>query len=487
MKINKKVSVKRPLKRLFEGSKNSVKGNIESADEIEQKADNIVDSLNNDVVELEDLGDFNEGDDALASFDQTDLPSFNFKVFYMLVNLSYNTKKPLLVYGDPGLGKSAVVINQAKQIARSRNREFVNWNDTNQEEKEKLIASPEKYFSLIDVRVNKLEPMDFIGIPDIRGDKPYLETKQFSWIHYLSKPDSDGILFLDEINQGSPETLRALFEVVLDKKFGGTKMSDNVAIIGAGNLGSDYEQPIPRALINRFSCGVVTPDMESWLEWAEKAKIDRRIISFVKSDPKGEVFYKKPANESDAFPTPRSIHVTSDQMKHLTKSYAKSISEGKMPDVSIYKAIASVAASNCGVSWARQFLVFLKYLRKYNMKDIVADLGSLKKATADKLHALTLFLLGRINRSTNIIIKNPKEGQTSEEVRETLEGTAKVMLNLKKEWNLTLWNLLVRDLEPVRLKTALEYWRHGNYDSSTKNDMLTKLVPMISSLIKKYD
>ena len=390
----------------------------EDADDIQQQAKPAVDALNaeEEDEELEDLGG-SMGD--IEQYEQTDLPSFNYKALYTYIMKAYHSKGSLLIYGEPGLGKSTIVINQAKQIAKTRNRVFVEWNKASNEHKKEIIANPAKYFCLVDVRVNKLEPMDFVGIPDIGSKDPYLETKQFKWIYFLSQPEADGILFLDEINQGSPETLRALFEVVLDKSFGGTKMSDNICVIGAGNLGQDYEQPIPPALTARFSVGVLIPDPEAWLEWAESAGIDRRIIAFVKSDP-GENFYKKPKGPDDPFPTPRQLHRLSDGMKHWTKTFIAAKKKGENIGVSLYKAIGDEAATLCGVYWARKFVTFLKHIRSFDFKKIISEIDSLSKTAADKLHALVVFVVGKLRLATSAMLKSP--GQTPPDSVEILEG-----------------------------------------------------------------
>src|SRR5665648_131689 len=83
-------------------------------------------------------------------------------------------KLPVFVWGAPGIGKSSIV----KQIAKEKNLAF------------------------IDLRLSLLDPTDLKGIPFFNA-----ETKEGIWAKpsFLpSDPDIKGILFLDEINTAPP-------------------------------------------------------------------------------------------------------------------------------------------------------------------------------------------------------------------------------------------------------------------------------------------
>jgi MoxR-like ATPase len=454
----------------------------EDSDEIEKEAQPEVDALNqnsDDVLDIEDMAG-SMGD--VEQHDETDFPRFNYKSLYLYINLAYSTKDPLLIYGDPGLGKSTIVLNFATQTAKAKGKEFVDWFRSSNEKKKEMIENPSRYFVLVDVRTAQLEPVDFVGIPDITSSKEYLETKQPKWIYYLSQPGADGILFLDELNQGSQQVLKALYELVLDRSAGGTKLADEVAIMAAGNLGSEFgNDPIPIALTNRFTAGVLVADPESWIEYAEDAGVDKRIIAFVKTEP-GENFYRKPTNPDDPFPTPRQLIKLSKTMSDLQKLYSKAIKEGKAPEVPIYKAIGDQAAAKCGVYWARKFLTFLKHIKAFDFKKIITDVKNLNKENKDKLHALVVYVVNLLKKSTSNMIKsgdvlNPNDV-------EILEGIAKITNNLNKEWALILWNQIKRELPIDNFKTALDFLATGEYDAATKKEFIETTMPGITKLLK---
>jgi len=454
----------------------------EDSDKIEQQAEPMVNALNKSADEFE-LEDFGGSIGDVEQFESTDLPTFSYKSLALYLNFAYTTKQPLLIYGDPGIGKSEVVRGFAEQTGNSENREYVNWNEASKEKLIDVIKNPSKYFALIDVRANKLEPSDFVGIPDIASKLEYLETKQFKWIYFMSQPEAMGILFLDELNQASPQVLKALYEVVNDKSIGGTPYGERFLLAAAGNIGQEYEDPIPSALTNRFSAGVLIADPEGWLEWAEKAGIDKRIVAFVKTNP-GENFYTKPKNPDDPFPTPRQMTKLSKQLKNLYRHYGNLATQGKSVEISIYKAVADTAATLCGVFWARKFVAFLKHIRSFDFKKIVKDVKTLNKESKDKLHALVVFVVGKLRLATSSMVKiGDQVDQVSPNDAEILEGIAKITSNLNKEWALILWNHIKRELPKVNLEQALKFLSKGNYDTATKEEFRQKTLPMLKNLL----
>ena len=114
----------------------------------------------------------------------------------------YKTKLALFVFGAFGIGKSFLVRDAAKEIAKERAREFVEWNKLTKEEKQEVYEYPEKYFTLIDIRMSEQDSTDIKGLPDFRDGRETIDWKIPLWEKYLIKENSDGILFLDEFNLG---------------------------------------------------------------------------------------------------------------------------------------------------------------------------------------------------------------------------------------------------------------------------------------------
>lgn len=445
-------------------------------------------------MDFEELAAYAPGETAIAAYENTDLPEWGFKDLEPLIARSYISKEPLLIYGDPGIGKSTTVEYFAEHIAApSRGRIYKDWRACSVEEKNEIINNPGKYFLLITELVNKLEPSDLMGVPMIQQDKEYLETQQLKWIYVMSRPESDGILFLDEINLGSPQILQSLYEVVLDKSFAGTKASKDFAIMAAGNIAGMFTtnvEPLPRALVDRFTSGVIIAKPEEWLEFAEKAKVDRRIIAFVKSDVKGN-FYAKPTGDSDPFPTPRSLVKLSKKMQQIYREYNDFAKQGTRAPMSIYRAIGLEASAKCGVKWANGFITFLNYIRAFDLKNLTTDVTNINKKEQAELLALTVFLVNKVRFATDKEFNlNPlkstevrAEYDVGPETFEVLNAFAHVLAYLDKDPAMTLWTYVKNDLSPQQQAVTLEFIKKGKYDVKVK-EKLQKRLPQLLKIAK---
>jgi len=468
----------------------------EDGDQIARQASGMVGDVNvttlspvddpelEDWEDLEDLAD-EGGINAIETFRDSDIPTYTYKslTFYMHMAYEAQTKNPedgggLLIYGDPGLGKSALVNEFAKQVATSEGRtyQYINWHEETEEKKKEILSNPEGYFVLIDIRVAQMDPTDLQGLPDPFAKTPYTESRPQSWAYLLSRPGAAGVLFLDEINQGDPQTLKALFEVVNEHKVSGMKMAPDVAVFGAGNLGSEFgNDPIPPALSNRFAQGALIADPEGWLDYAEKAKVNARIIAFVKSNP-SENFYMKPQNPDDPFPSPRQFVRLSKAMAALQRKYAKMKRSGQKPAVPLYKALGDQAASYCGATWGRKFLVFLEHMRMFDLKQLLANPQEFMQGKApDELYALSAFISGKL-KSALMRMQRNNQTEPDEDVMEIIEGVAKITLNVKDEFRAILWAMIASEIPEKQRALVLNMVIKGNYDPATKAAMGNAMV-----------
>lgn len=194
---------------------------------------------------------------------------------------------PTFIWGSPGVGKSSLV----SQIADEKNMRF------------------------IDLRLSLLDPTDLRGVPFFDN-----ETKSSIWAKPEFLPDTNtndyGILFLDEINSAPPTIQAAAYQLILDRKIGEYNLPKNFSIIAAGNYENDrgvtYRMPTP--LANRFVHLNFDLDFDSWKNWAFKANIDQRIISYLSYKP-SNLFTFDPRSKEKSFATPRSWKYVDDILK----------------------------------------------------------------------------------------------------------------------------------------------------------------------------
>lgn len=396
-------------------------------------------------------------------------------------------KENLLVYGDAGIGKSVTVLHVAQQIASEEGREFANWGKSSNEKKMDIMANPAKYFVLWDIRVAGLEPSDIIGIPDISSAKEYLEVKQGPWIYSVSRPEAAGFLFFDEINQGSPQVLKAFFEVVYDRTIGTTPMSDRISVVGAGNLGTIYgNQDIPPALTDRFSAGFLVVDSSAWLHWADSIKMDPLITGFVKSNPGDNFNFKPiPGQKFAKLPTPRSMAKLSDVLQKLYREYAAAGQKGMNMPEPLMQTMARKAAHICGPDWGNEFMAYVQHVRTQTLKQILEhtkkgefSAKSKQYIGAGKQHAIMQWFTDKLEKTAERL----KSGaEASPQDVEVLTAVAIISNDLAKqapEWLATLWSTF-KYVMPQSWIGIMEFLEHGDYDPAIKQQFKTKTIPEI--------
>lgn len=202
----------------------------------------------------------------------------------------FKAKRPLFIWGSPGIGKSELVAGIAADLGGH----------------------------MIDLRMATLEPTDIRGIPFYNKDKGVMD-----WAPPIDLPDEELasqypiiVLFLDEMNSAAPAIQAAGYQLVLNRRVGKYKLPDNVVLVAAGNRESDkgvtYRMPAP--LANRFVHLEMRVDHASWEDWAVRNMIHKDVIGYV-GYAKGDLYDFDPKSSSRSFATPRSWVFVSDLLK----------------------------------------------------------------------------------------------------------------------------------------------------------------------------
>ena len=163
---------------------------------------------------------------------------------------------PVLLWGPPGVGKSDITRETAK----------------------------EKGIDVIDVRLGQMDAVDMRGIPYVENGVTKWAVPEF----FPRDPNTEAILFLDELASADPAIQVAGYQLILDRQVGEYKLPPKVYVCAAGNRAQDnaVSLPISSALANRMLHLEVKADPEAWCAWAVTAGITPEVIGFIRFCPK---------------------------------------------------------------------------------------------------------------------------------------------------------------------------------------------------------
>jgi hypothetical protein len=283
----------------------------------------------------------------------------------------YETKIPLMVYGGFGIGKSMIPRQVFEEIAVAKNRQFVLWEDTTDEQKNEMIENPEKYFVFCDQRIGQMDSTDLRGIPNMM-DTDKLKTIPYAWVIYFTQDEADGVVFFDEINLAPPTVAGSAYQIINDRCISDRRLGPNVFCMGAGNRAEDkahiFDMPMP--LHDRFAEVEIGVSVDDWSEWAA-GNVNSHLISFINWKPNR--LYHADVKKGDKPSTPRSVERASRLLadKEITDDRA-----------------FSLVAIACGEAFATEFQAYAKYYSQLNWKNIYKNPASVKKFEMDKLWAV---------------------------------------------------------------------------------------------------
>jgi hypothetical protein len=161
------------------------------------------------------------------------------------------------IWGDPGSGKSARVKALAEEMGYG-------------------------YFPMV---ASQREPVDIIGLPYIRpykytdpatGEKKEMQVTDYNPPVWFAQAVYEGkmILFLDELNRARPDVIKAVFELINERRLNNHYLHPSVIIVVACNP----EDAESRNAVNNFDHAMTdrllhlhsVSDYSTWKDWAKK-------------------------------------------------------------------------------------------------------------------------------------------------------------------------------------------------------------------------
>lgn len=312
----------------------------------------------------------------------------------MAIIHSIKRKRPLFVWGPPGIGKSDIVAEVAREQGRP----------------------------LIDIRLPLMEPTDMRGIPYLADVKIYdakgklvkdesgvpLTEKVFRWSNpsdLPTDPNSRAMVFFDEMSAAPPSVQAATYQVILNRKIGTYELPKDVVIVAAGNRVKDkgvaYNMPMP--LANRFSHVTLEVSMDDWKEWALVNRVHKDIVGYLSFQP-GDLNQFTPNSDSYAFATPRSWYFASELLQE--EDDEGRLRDTTLPDEVLGDLIKGTVGSGPGV----KFMTYRKQAANLPAaKDILdGKVTKLNSKQIDIMYALTTALCYELQDAEKRVKGNSK-------------------------------------------------------------------------------
>ena len=231
-------------------------------------------------------------------------------------------KRPIFLWGGPGIGKSDVIHQIAKTIDAK----------------------------VIDIRLSLWEPRDI-------KRNPYYNFKENNMVwaspselptEQMAKKHKNIVLFLDEMNSAAPSVQAAAYQLILNRRVGQYELPDNVLIVAAGNREADkgvvYRMPAP--LANRFVHLEMKPEFDDWFEWAVANNISKDVVGYLTFSKK-DLYDFDPRSPSRSFATPRSWSFVSELLSDdldentVTDLVSGAVGEGLAVKFMAHRKVAS--------------------------------------------------------------------------------------------------------------------------------------------------
>ena len=208
--------------------------------------------------------------------------SIDFASFVNVAPFVTKVRKPILLRGRHGVGKSEVVY----QIARN-------------------LGLP-----VVERRASQMTEGDLLGLPASAtatiGGKRATTWDAPDW--FLTACAGPVVLFIDEIDRATTEVRQGFFELTDSRKINGHTLHEDTLIFAAvngGEHGSSYQVgEMDPAELDRWTVFDVEPTVEDWLAWA-KDNVAGEVWDFINQNVK-HLEHKGDFEPNKVYPSRRS-------------------------------------------------------------------------------------------------------------------------------------------------------------------------------------
>jgi len=286
--------------------------------------------------------------------------ALDFKTFTSVAPHVLAVKKPLMLRGRHGIGKSELVYQIAKDMS----------------------------LPVVERRASQMTEGDLVGLPKTDGN-----ITSFCAPDWLADACSRAVLlFLDEVDRAIPEVRQGIFELTDSRKIFGNHLHPDTVVIAAvngGEHGSQYQVgEMDPAELDRWTVFDVEPTTEDWLDWA-KGTVTDVVWDYVNQN-RSHLEHGDDYEPNKVYPSRRSWVRLDDCL-----NAAGMLGEEHNP------AVFHLATGFVGFEAAVSFNDFVKNYERQVTVEMILDEGQVDKTTSfninehcaliEKLEASTVF------------------------------------------------------------------------------------------------
>jgi len=264
----------------------------------------------------------------------------DFKTFRACAPHVINVRKPILIRGRHGVGKSEVVYQIAKDLD----------------------------LLVVERRASQMTEGDLLGMPspeqiEVNGERASV-FRPFEW--FLRACTEPVCLFLDEVDRATTEVRQGIFELTDSRKLAGWTLHEDTIVIAAvngGDHGAQYQvNEMDPAELDRYTVFDVEPTVEDWLDWA-KDSVNGMVWDFINHN-------RAHLEHSDDF-EPNKVYPSRRSWKRLNDCLETANLFAEEADQTVFFTLTQ---SFCGLEAAVSFLDFCKtYDRQVRWEEVVDE------------------------------------------------------------------------------------------------------------------
>ncbi len=289
----------------------------------------------------------------------------------------------LMIWGAPGIGKTAILMNVLK--------EYDDFKDYNLVVKTLSNETPDNFTLPKYVEVDGQEKAMDVPKTWLPVYKP---TGNAEKDLELDNACGKGLLFVDELSRATPQVLNVVLPLVNEGIFNGYKLGSGWTIICASNRMEDEmsgQADIGAALGNRFKHIYYEPCVKTWTAWAQTQNFISPLLTRWLEMPEsenmsgGKFFYMDPNEDMESI-SPTRLMCTPRSWTNAMRDLAEYSETGNLEGFTIFDIPTDILAmtlnSYVPASAVDSFIAFLNVIKNIGNFD-AAVAGVWKKGVFD--------------------------------------------------------------------------------------------------------